>query len=134
MKYASLREKISAETQERRERYAKFAELWEEACKQGDGAASNHIPQTMIVSSDTTQWVVPEGACGFAEIRLPKGNTSFAHWAKKNAGFSKHCYGGLYYWVSGYGQSMERKEAFARKACEVLQAGGIDCFATSRMD
>ena len=134
MKYNSLREKISAEKQERIERYEKFAELWEDACKQGDECASNHTPQTMIVSSYTTQWVEPEGVCGFAEIRLPKGNTSFAHWAKKNAGFSKHYYGGLYYWVSGYGQSMERKEAFARKACEVLKEGGIDCYATSRMD
>jgi len=129
-----LRKKIAAESAERKERYAGFDTLWNEACKQGNEAANNHTPQTMVVSSDTTQWVVPEGVCGFAEIRLPKGNTSFAHWAKKNADFSKHYYGGLYYWVSGYGQSMEKKETFARKACEVLNAGGIDCYPTSRMD
>ena len=134
MEYNSLREKISAEKKERNERYEKFAGLWNKACKQGDEAANSHTPETMYVRGGSTEHVVPEGVCGFAEIIIPKGNTSFAYWAKKNAGFTKHYYGGLGYWVSGYGQSMERKEAFASQVCEVLKDGGIDCYATSRMD
>lgn len=42
--------------------------------------------------------------------------------------------GGLQYWVSQGGQSMQRKEAFARAFASVLKANGIDAFADSRMD
>ena len=80
------------------------------------------------------QWTVSEGPCGFAEVRLHKGNTSFAHWAKKNAGFRKHYYGGLSFWVSDFGQSAVRKEAFARAAATVLKKHGIAAYASSQLD
>lgn len=151
MKYASLREKIAAEKKERLERYRYFEEVWYKAVTAGNKAAETVVPPTMIVSQHANQlddcspivnhwlkksleWAEPEGPCGFAEIRLPKGNTSFAHWAKKNAGFRKHCHGGLFHWVSAFGQSMVRKEAFARSAVGVLVDNGIDAYAYSRMD
>ena len=82
----------------------------------------------------TQQWTVNEGPCGFAEVRLPKGNSSFAHWAKKNAGFRKHYYGGVSFWVSDFGQSMDRKYEFARAAASILNEHGIDAYASSRLD
>ena len=134
--YNSLREKIAAEKTERQERYASFATIWERAIEQGHKAAMSCTPEPMRVYAPQSgqQWFESEGPCGFAEVRLSKGNTSFARWAKKNAGFEKHYYGGLYHWVSAYNQSMERKYSFARAACEVLKENGIDCYATSRMD
>ena len=139
-----LREKIAAERKERQERYRKFEVVWAAAVTEGNKAAAEVVPPTMIVSQHAdqlddgspivNQWTVPEGPCGFAEIRLCKGNTSFAHWAKKNAGFRKHYYGGLSHWVSAFGQSMVRKEAFARAAARVLKANGIDAYSSSRMD
>lgn len=142
--YKSLREKISAETQERRKRYQGFEAAWAQAVTEGNKAAQEVVPPVMVVeqhanplddnSEVVNSWTVPDGPCGFAEVRISKGNTSFARWAKKNAGFRKHYYGGLSYWVSAFGQSMVRKEAFARKAAEVLQSHGIDAFSSSRMD
>ena len=134
--YSSLREKIAAEKIERQERYASFAILWERAYAEGHKAAMACTPNPMVVVDPQSgeEWIVSDGACGFAEIRLSKGSTSFARWAKKNAGFEKHYYGGLYHWISAYNQSMERKYAFAKAACEVLKENGIDCFPTSRMD
>ena len=144
MEYGSLREKIAAERKERQERYRKFEVVWATAVTEGNRAAASVVPPTMIVSQHAdqldacspivNQWTAPEGPCGFAEIRLSKGNTSFAHWAKKNAGFRKHYHGGLYHWVSAFGQSMVRKEAFARAAANVLKVNGIDAYSSSRMD
>jgi len=132
--YKTLKEKISAEKAERLERYRKFEEAWAEAVTAGNIAARDCVPDTMVVTDGTNTWHVDEGVCGFAEVVVPKGNTSFAHWAKKNAGFDTRYGGGLSHWVSAFGQSMERKQAFARAAAEVLNNHGIDAFATSRMD
>lgn len=134
--YNSLREKIRAEKIERTERYKRFQTIWERAIEVGHKTATELCPTPMVVRNAQTneQWHVSEGACGFASIHLPKGNTSFAHWAKKNAGFSKHYYGGLSLHISSFNQSMERKEAFAHAACEVLKSEGIDCYASSRLD
>ena len=135
-KYNSLREKIRAEKIERAERYAKFKIIWERAVEVGHKAAIEACPMPMVVKNVQTneQWHVSEGACGFARVHLVKGNTSFAHWAKKNAGFTKHYYGGLSLSVSAYNQSVERKTAFADAVCEVLKSEGIDCYASSRLD
>tara|TARA_R110000822_G_scaffold8669_1_gene33985 strand:+ start:75 stop:488 length:414 start_codon:yes stop_codon:yes gene_type:complete len=134
--YNSLREKIAAEKTERQERYASFAILWERAREAGHKAAMSCTPEPMGVYDPGSgeRWTVAEGPCGFAEVRLSKGNTSFARWAKGNAGFQKHYNGGLYHWISAYNQSMDRKQAFARAACEVLKEDGIACYATSHMD
>ena len=144
MTYSSLREKIAAESAERQARYQQYETVWDAAVEAGNRAAVAAIPAPMVVQQHDSplddgspvvrQWVVDDGPCGFAEVRLPKGNTSFAHWAKKNAGFRKHYYGGLSFWVSDFGQSMERKYAFARAAASILNEHGIDAYASSRLD
>lgn len=133
-KFNSLREKIAAEGEERRKRYDWFATIMSDAVKQAHAKALLHKPTPMHVTDGKNNWTISEGVCGFAEIRIPKGNTSFARWAKKNAGFEKHYNGGLYYWVSDYNQSMERKEVFARTVAQILNENGIEAYATSRMD
>jgi hypothetical protein len=79
-------------------------------------------------------YFVSDGVCGFAWIKIA-GNTSFGKWAKK-AGVAKSAYGsGLQIWVKDYGQSMQRKEAYAQAfALALKEVGGIDAYADSRMD
>lgn len=144
MTYSSLREKIAAESAARQARYQQFESIWADAVAAGNMAADQARPTPMVVQQHASplddnspvvkQWVCDEGPCGFAEIRLSRGNSSFAHWAKKNAGFRKHYYGGLSYWVSGFGQSMQRKYAFARAAASILNEHGIDAYASSQLD
>ena len=125
-------------------RESKFQAIWDEADKAGKASAEKAIPTPMIVGTPTTPlgsdidytkktYFVAGGVCGFAEINFA-GNTSFGRWAK-NAGLaSKNYYGGLYVWVSDYGQSMEIKQAYARAFAQVLRDNGIDATSSSRMD
>ena len=133
-KYPSLREKMAAEKKEREERYRFFSRLVTKAHLKAHEAVKQHTPTPMHVTDGENNWVIDDGVCGFAEVRLPKGNTSFARWAKKNTAFEKHYGGGLSLWVSDYNQSMERKQVYARTYADVLNRHGIDAYATSRMD
>lgn len=122
-----------------------FAIIWNQAQRAGKLSAEQKIPTPMVVGSPTTTfgsdidytkptYFVPSGVCGFAEIRFA-GNTAFGRWAKKMGLATKDSYyGGLYVWVSEYGQSMELKEAYAQGFAQVLRDNGIDAYATSRMD
>lgn len=74
-----------------------------------------------------------EGLCGFAWISFA-GNTAFGRWMKKNRKISKDYPTGYCVWVSEGGQSVERKEAYARAYAEVLKANGIEAYAQSRLD
>ena len=132
-----VRDKIKREKIERQGRYELFSAAWTEAVEKGNAAAEAAVPDVMVVSDPRTgqKWYESEGACGFAEVRLSNGTSSFAKWAKKNASFSKHYYGGLYYWVGGFGQSMTRTAAFARACANHLNSAlsdhGVNAFATS---
>ena len=132
--YKSLREKIAAETKERKERYEFYSQVVIEAHFEAHEKVNQHTPTPMHVTDGKNNWVIDDGVCGFAEVRLPKGNTSFARWAKKNTPFEKHYGGGLSLWVSDYNQSMERKELYARTYADVLKRHGIEAYSTSRMD
>lgn len=110
--------------------------IWQKAYEAGVAAGQGHEPKPMgVVDTLSGQnWIVSEGVCGFAEIKV-KGNTSFGRWAKKHAGFKKGYPQGLYFWVSAFGQSYERKVAFAKAAVAVLNENGIDdAYYSSRLD
>lgn len=113
-----------------------FRAIWDEANKAGVAAAQACKPIPMTVYEDRPggqSWHVPDGVCGFAWIAF-KGNTPWARWAKKNAGATKNYPSGLHIWVSDFGQSMARKEAYARAFAKVLNENGIEAYADSRMD
>lgn len=125
----------------------KFETLWQKALDAGNAAAAACTPTPMIVGTakaifgpgaddidySKPTYYVGSGVCGFAWVTF-KGNTGFGRWAKK-AGIAKPAYGGgLMYRVSGYGQSLERKEAYARAFAAVLTEAGITAYAQSRMD
>lgn len=124
---------------------AAFQELWSKAVSAGIAAGEAAIPTPMIVAEGDVcvngesvipkgqAWYVSEGACGFAWVKVA-GNSAFGRWAKKAGMMSKSYTGGVQYWVSFGGQSVARKEAFAKAMAAVLKAGGVDAFWDSRLD
>jgi len=129
--------------------------ILKEAEAAGWDAYENHTPTPMNVvqhsnplddnSPVVQSWHVSEGACGFAWITVP-GNTWFIRELKKfgKASADINCWdsdvvfkpayrGGYQYWVGG-GQSIERKEAFARAFSDVLSKYDIKNYTGSRLD
>lgn len=135
---------VADKAMERETRYAGFEALALRAHDAGMLAGQRAIPTPMIVgpgaitingapvSGET--YYVSEGVCGFAWITIYPGNSSFAIWAKKRGIASKAYRGGVQVWVGEFGQSMERKAAYARAYAEVLQSAGITAYSGSRMD
>lgn len=122
-----------------------FDVIWAEAHANGMAEAEKCIPTPMVVqeranpmddSSPVVKTYAPvmDGVCGFAWIGGIKGTTSFAKWAKAKGLANKSYYGGVQIWVSLFGQSMQRKEAYAHGVAEVLNKHGIKCNVGSRMD
>lgn len=127
--------------------------LFEQAEAAGEQAARECTPEPMHVveranplddSSPIVKQYAPVmgGVCGFAWVWV-KGNSAIGRAAKKhyaNADFAsdvrvhKGYPTGLNIWVSGFGQSMETKEAYARAYCHVLTENGHEAHVESRMD
>lgn len=121
-----------------------FLALYEKAEATATAAGFNAKPTPMVVSERANplndasavkqSWVVEGGVCGFAWIVVKPANSAFGNWLKKN-GKAKPAYGGgLQIWVKAFGQSMERKEAYAYAFAKVLSEAGINAYSDSRMD
>lgn len=119
-----------------------YTTIYAEACKAGALAGDAAMPNPMLVTThaspldDTSPtvrgWLVPEGVCGFAWVRVR--DRSFNAFLRKH-GYGRKAYeGGYTIWVSSYSQSMERKLAYASAFAEVLQAYSINAWPDSRMD
>lgn len=121
-----------------------FASLYREADLAGRKAADALTPTPMVVTDGDVltgkpvpgarKFYVPEGVCGFAWVTVKPGNCGMARWLKKHKNASAGYYGGMELWIDAYGQSMERKEAYARAFANVLNDAGINAYAGSRMD
>lgn len=121
------------------------AELFAKADAAGAVAAAKVVPLAMVVTSvdindepipGARSYHVPEGVCGFAWVTVKPGNCQMAKWLKKFKGARAGYYGGIEFSVRGYGQSMQRKEAYAEAFAQVLREapGEIRAYAGSRMD
>lgn len=133
--YASLREKIAAESAARKGRYAKFEAVYNQAVVAGRAAGEAVAPVPMTVVGQNQKWFVSEGVCGFAWVTIRPGNSSFAKWLVKNK-LARAAYGGgVQIWISAFNQSMQRKEACAAAMAEMFRNElGINAYAGSRMD
>jgi hypothetical protein len=112
----------------------------------GHIAATVATPHVMVVQEHTNmlddsspvkqQWVESEGVCGFASVIIRPGNCPFANWLKKQMPerVYKHYYGGLSFSVRDYGQSYERKTAYAEAFSKKLNEHGIKSYVYSRLD
>lgn len=135
---------IKAKGEERQARLDGFEDLYNQAHLAGQLAAQACVPRPMVVQQHANpgddgsrvvkEWDVPDGVCGFAWVVVNPGNSSFALWLKKHKGAHRHYYGGVAVSVRDYGQSLERKSAYADAFATVLQGAGIKARADSRMD
>ena len=122
------------------------AMIYAEAHSAGMSAGNKCKPTPMIVGQPTTPlgndidyeketWYVGDGVCGFAWVNIKPARGKFVTWMKKNnVGRKDNYYGGWTVWVSGFGQSMARKEDYARAFSKVLNDYGITAYSMSRMD
>lgn len=121
------------------------AELYQKAHKAGMEAGKAANPTPMVVrqhastaddSSPVIQsWHVPEGVCGFAWVNIRPANCRFANWCRKEFKGSNNSYsGGLDINADLFGQSYDRKCAYAQAFAEVLRDAGINANVQSRLD
>ena len=110
-----------------------FQKIWDDAVDAGREAGEKVVPAPMVVSGGYEP--VMDGVCGFAWVNIKPGTSAFAKWLKKQ-GFARSdsYYGGVTVWISDYGQSMTRKEAYAREMARVFCDAGFKAYPASRMD
>lgn len=145
MEYASLREKIAADSAGRKVRNEGFKAAYDKAAEAAREAGNKTAPVPMIVTQHANplddrsavvgQWQANSGACGFAWVKVTPGNSAFARWLVKNKLARAGYYGGVQINIMGFGQSVERKTAAANAMAEVLRAElGVTAYADSRED
>lgn len=111
----------------------------------GVEAAEAAVPTPMVVQErenpfdDNSPIVrqyapVMSGVVGFAWVSIYPATSTFARWLKKNGRARPAYQGGLQIWVSGYGQSYERKMAYAGAYARVLTEAGFKAYAGGRLD
>jgi hypothetical protein len=120
-----------------------YAALFAEADAAGCVAAAALVPAAMVVSSvdvfdrpipGAPVYVVADGVCGFAWVKVRPANSGLAKWLKKFKGARVGYYGGMEFWIRGYNQSMQRKEAYAQAFAKVLSDAGYQAYAESKLD
>lgn len=132
-------------------RLLKAAEAAGDAAAKGSRPTPMHVVQHANPLDDNSPIVrryapVMGGVCGFASVIIRPANSRIANVAKARYGDRKgyalpgslsaykHFYGGLSVNVGGYGQSLERKSAYAGAFARVLSDAGYDTYVDSRMD
>lgn len=115
-----------------------YQDLFNRAVAAGMEAGKGCTPVPMTVNGYEDDPVM-DGPCGFAWVNfsMKKGlGRRFGQWLIKNDHAHKDSYcGGVTVWVSEFGQSMARKEAYAAAMAKVFQDAGIEnAYPQSRMD
>jgi hypothetical protein len=77
---------------------------------------------------------IMDGLCGFAWVNISPARGAFVNYLKSRQVGSKGYYGGFEIWVREFGQSVDRKTAFARAFADVLNKYGINASVGSRLD
>ena len=121
-----------------------FKAIYAEAHKAGMAAGDAETPTPMLVEQHENPlddesplqkvWKVPQGVCGFAWIIVRPGNCGFARWCRKNKGTGKAYYGGEQIWVGEFGQSYDKKMAYASAFASVLRHHDINAHSFGRFD
>ena len=124
-----------------------YEKILAEAHEAGMAAGSAKVATPMtLVESDLFDnpigktYYDPEGPCGFAWVVTHEhGNGKFVKYLKSiSDGMSvgnKYYYGGYYVkWVGEFGQSIEKKEAYADAYAAILKDYGIKAYSGSRLD
>jgi len=105
------------------------------AMREGQYAALNCTPTPMRVVGMGADYVVNDGACGFAWVNVKPGTSKFARYLKtKGIARRDTYYGGVTIWVSQFNQSYEKKMSYARAFANVLNDNNINARAMGRLD
>lgn len=123
--FATLREKIAYENAQRKARQCQYAADWNAACAAGVAAvaALEVVPMTVVGREGV--YHVEGGVCGFARVEVRPRNSGFAKWLlREGLVRSSDYHKCVYFSVSDYGQSMQRKEAWADAVAAFLTAKG----------
>lgn len=114
--------------------------LYARAHQAGMTAGNTAIPTPMVVrqmgaNGEVVKTYPPvmDGPCGFGWVTVRPGTSSFARFLKTK-GHRKAYNGGVEIWVREFGQSYERKVAYARAFAEVLREAGINAYGGGRLD
>ena len=110
------------------------ASLYADAHAAGELAATVCVPKPMYVKYNGTTECFEDGACGFASIIIRPARGKFVSYLKKNKIGDKHWQSGWSIFVSGWGQSYERKTAYARAFARILNESGLKAHVESRLD
>ena len=127
------------------QKVAGFEILYQQAHAAGMVAALAKTPVPMVVqqhrrvlddnSPVVKSWKVDSGICGFAWVKIRPATTAFARWlVKEGKGKVSNYEGGVTIWASGFGQSYERKMAYAGAFAQVLGKAGINAYPAGRLD
>lgn len=118
--------------------------IYDEAHAAGMAAGTALVPDPMTVTERVNPWddnspvknsyFVPEGVCGFAWVVIRPANSSFGRWLKQNGKASGAYGGGLQVWVRQFGQSYEKKSAYATAFANVLKKYEIKAYSDGRLD
>ena len=121
-------------------------EIYSQAHTEGMAAGKSCTCTPMVVGQPTTPlgndidyeketYYVADGVCGFAWINIKPARGKFVKYLKDNdIGRKDSYYGGYTIWVSGFGQSLARKESYARAFANHLNKNGITAYSMSRID
>jgi hypothetical protein len=137
VQYGSLREKIAAESRERKARYVQYEAAVATAHEAGLIASKLATPTPMVVEDRRSgqRWHVEGGACGFAWVHIPDGKSSFARWCVKSQIGHKSYRGGVDISARTGDQSMQRNEAYAVAYAQSLRTTlCVEAHADSRID
>ena len=111
------------------------AALYASADMSGRAAANALVCNPMVVSDGKQKWFVADGVCGFAWVKIRPATGPFVKFLKDNQIGRKDSYaGGYMVSIFDYNQSMQKKEAYAYAFADVLNANGVNAFASSNMD
>jgi hypothetical protein len=135
---------VKEKGQERDQKKTDIAAAFKAAHEAGLAAGNANSPVPMVVqqhanmmddsSPVTQQWVVNDGVCGFAWVRLNPARGTIADMFKE-LGARPAYGGGLQLHCFDFNQSMSRKEAYCKAYAQVMRDRGYTGFSwSSRMD
>ena len=118
--------------------------IYAEAYEAGLAAGKDADTPKFVVGSPTTalgsdidfskKTYILDGLCGFAWVNISPARGAFVTYLKSIDAGHKGYYGGYEIWVREFGQSVDRKYAFAQAFAQVLGKYGIEASAGSRLD
>lgn len=116
-----------------------YIEAYEAGLKAGNEVGvPKFIVGDAIGLSDEIDFTKPtyvlNGLCGFAWVNISPARGAFVNYLKARGIGGKSYYGGYDVWVNEFGQSVDRKAAFAGAFAQVLNKYGINAYGQSRLD